>query len=139
MNKILKLINFLFLIITFKFDLRHQQKSFEVTAKGNIIRRHSNSSCGIIQLHGTTRNFKEIFFGRCYYYINYHPKIEKKCDFNSSKYNCNEIWQTFYKNTIRYKTNLTDYSELLKMTDMEIPENRSIFWSGTYSHIQYCE
>ena len=136
-----KCLVFQFLVILINFDLNYNQKSYEeLIIQDKTIRRDTSFlSCNLTHLHGTTRNLKEIFFGRCHYYISYHHKIEKKCDFDSSKYDCDKLWESFYNITSKHTANVSDYDELLKLTDMNIPTNGSLFWSGTKQHVLDCK
>jgi hypothetical protein len=136
-----KCLSIFILIILLKFGLNHSQKQHEdFIDKGKSVRREiSNLTCNLTHLHGTTRKLKEIFLGRCHYYINYHPKVTKSCDFDRSKYNCDKLWQEFYNITSRHTTNVMDYDELLKLTDMSVPDNQSLFWSGTKKYVLDCK
>ena len=82
---------------------------------------------------------KEIFIGRCFYYIHYHPKRLKNCEFNSSNYDCNLIWETFYNITTKNAKNLSDYDPLINLTSHYVPENASLFWSGVYEQASDCK
>ena len=117
-------------IFVLNFDTNHYQIG------ENRLRRQTPGSCNLQSVNGTTAMLKEIFIGRCYYYINVLQKTN--CQFNSAAYNCNLIWDKFYSISVQNSTRVEDYNELLNMVDMKIPENTSLFWSGTYTQAHEC-
>jgi hypothetical protein len=82
--------------------------------------------------NGTTENIREIFLGRCYYFLNIlnrdHPFI------NNFNYDCPIIWQIFKNANIGknpLKIDIRDYENFLVSVDQFIPTNKSLFWSET--------
>ena len=67
----------LYCIFLFKFVASQNQ-----VVKFRKFNRHVTPPCSLLPLPGTTRNLKEIFIGRCFYYIHYHPKRLKNCEFH---------------------------------------------------------
>jgi hypothetical protein len=88
-----------------------------------------NAAYDLNTYRATTPNLREIFFGRCFYYINILQKANG--DFNGSQYDCRTIWQAFYTAATSQPCTIDDYNEFLNLTDQIIPSNGSLFWSGT--------
>jgi hypothetical protein len=90
--------------------------------------------------NATTTNLREIFIGRCYYFLNVLHK--QTCYIDARNYNCENIWNSFSsavisKNPCDVKT--VDFNTFLNLTYHEIPENRSLFWSGSFSYKSECK
>jgi len=90
--------------------------------------------------NATTSNLEEIFIGRCHYFLNVLHK--QTCFINATNYNCDEIWNSFSsvvigKNPCDVK--IDDYNRFLNLTYHEIPENKILFWTGTFSYKSECK
>ena len=82
---------------------------------------------------GTTPNFKNIFIGRCFYFLNVLHK--ENCDISLSKLNCSKIWDEFSNVIVnRNPCDITiqDYDKYIELTWHIYDREKSIFWSGTY-------
>ena len=124
MNKITYLLLIIF-VLNFKTD--HHQIG---------VSRQIQTSCNLGVLSGTTLGIKEILIGRCHYFINVLQK--ENCKFDSKKYNCSLIWETFYSISLKNTKNIDNYAPFLDLVDHIIPENTSLFWSGTYTQAHEC-
>ena len=92
------------------------------------------TSCDIKQYNGTTSNLDQIMIGRCQDFLNVVHKDD--CSFNRAKYDCNKIWNSFKSATVNKnpcEIRVGDYDEFLAQADHTIPENTTLFWSGTYN------
>ena len=90
-----------------------------------------------VKSNGTIKNLKEIFLGRCHYFLNIRQQTN--CDINSKSYNCTEIWFAFEKaSTGKTPCNITidDYRKFLSLVNHPIPANSTFFYSGTYRTAQ---
>ena len=88
---------------------------------------------------GTTKNIQDIFIGRCYNFLNKHQNSH--LGIVTSNYNCNTIWSKFFKAIISKKPcnlQVEDFHEFLGLVNHSIPENLSVFWSGTYQLAHEC-
>jgi hypothetical protein len=117
------------LVFLSNFDTNHFQIGLER-------QRRQTQSCNIANVNGTTLSIKDIFIGRCYYFINVLQK--QNCEFDSKKYNCTTIWDSFYTISLKNKQNISDYDTYLDLVDQKIPANTSLFWSGTYTQAHEC-
>lgn len=124
---LLAIVTFIFII---NFDTNHYQIGIER-------HRRQTPSCNIAGLPGTTQQIKDIVIGRCYYFINVLQK--NNCYFDSKKYNCNTVWDLFYSASLTNSRNISDYKNFLDSVDQDIPENTSLFWSGTYNQAHECK
>ena len=86
---------------------------------------------------GTTPYIKEIFLGKCYYYIEILQV--QNINFNSSYYNCSFIWEKFYGLSKNSSCTIEDFDEFFKYSDQNIIKSRSVFWSGTYFWANLCK
>jgi hypothetical protein len=84
--------------------------------------------CNLENYSATTQSIKDIFIGRCNYFVFVIQK--NNCHFNSSMYDCNEIWKSFYLAVKKPTCSLDYYNALFKITDHYIPPDKSLFWSG---------
>jgi hypothetical protein len=132
MAKFLSTVIISIFIFVLKFNTNHHQ-----IGELQRVSRQTPSSCNLASLTGTTRQLREIFIGRCFYFINVLQK--QSCDFDSTKYNCNSIWDTFYNISKKNTQKIADYDPLLALTDQVIPVNTSLFWSGTYTQAHQCK
>ena len=106
-----------------------------VESFGIRLTRSTTETCNQTQSDG---NFlKEIFIGRCYYFYNILQKDE--CHIVGKNYNCTKIWLKFEQIMMKSACNVSDFDELFKLTDHDIPENKSVFWSGTYTPAHQCK
>lgn len=83
---------------------------------------------------GSTRNFHEIFLGRCYNFLNKHQN--SNFGILTSSYNCNDIYKAFVaavaeKSPCNIK--IDDYQEFLRLVSHTVPKHLSTLWSGTSS------
>ena len=131
MNKVFCFLVFIFVL---NFDLNHCQNQNGLERKTNL--SEAASSCNTDVLSGTSLGIKEIFIGRCFYFINIVQK--KNCEFHSKKYNCTEIWDLFYSISVKNSKNISDYNPFLDLVDHIIPENKSLFWSGVKTEAREC-
>lgn len=84
--------------------------------------------------NGTTPNFKEIFLGRCFYFLNILQKDNCKIDANN--YDCGKIFDQLSKTVLNKdpcQITEKDYEAFLSMTYHDIGANNTLFWSGTYN------
>jgi len=84
--------------------------------------------------NGTTKNIQEIVIGRCHEFVN--SKHKDDCDIINKTFNCQEIWQQFAKSVIGKEPcsiQISDFEDYLDKTDHFIPQDSSLFWSGTYT------
>ena len=125
--------NFCYLLTILIFVLNFDTNHFQIGLERH---RRQTQSCNIANSPGTTLTLKEIFTGRCYYFINVLQK--RNCLFNTSKYDCNAIWDEFNSISLKNQKNVTDYNKYLDLVDQPIPGNSSLFWSGTYTQAQEC-
>ncbi|XP_069104790.1 ADP-ribosyl cyclase/cyclic ADP-ribose hydrolase-like [Argopecten irradians] len=78
---------------------------------------------------GTTPGIQDIFLGRCLAYqelLKPYPQTEV---------NCKTLWSTFNTSFAgKEPCSLTtkDYSDFIEMSLTSIPEDKAMFWSGTY-------
>lgn len=124
-----------YLTISFIFLLQFSTNFYQIGDQSYA--RASTIKCEIPFYNASTPGLKEIFVGRCYYFINVAQK--GNCDFDKSKYDCNKIWDTFSSITIKNTGNIEDYEPLFQLTDHPINENGSLFWSGTYNQAHQCK
>ncbi|ESO89787.1 hypothetical protein LOTGIDRAFT_218611 [Lottia gigantea] len=80
---------------------------------------------------GTTLHLKEIFIGRCWDYKEIkHKEFPLRTDVN-----CNDLWNDFYK-AFSYQAPcdvaMEHYKEYIDLASQNVPENKGMFWSGTY-------
>ncbi len=104
---------------------------FHSTLQIGDIRR--SISCSNLY-NGTTRNIEEIFKGRCFEFTNTIHKED--CDIVSKNYNCNNIWIEFSNIIIGRNPcdiQIDEFKNYLEDTDHFIAQNKSLFWSGTYT------
>jgi hypothetical protein len=90
-----------------------------------------------VKSNGTINNLKEIFLGRCHYFLNIRQQTN--CGINSKSYNCTEIWLAFKEaSTGKTPCNITidDYRKFLSLVNHSIPANSTFFYSGTYRTAQ---
>ena len=90
-------------------------------------------------LEGTTENFRDIFIGRCYNYIEVVQLDNEQ--FNASKYNCVEIFNEFKRVNVGRNPcdiKVDDYSRFLSLTNEYIAPNTTLLWSGTFTQAQDC-
>lgn len=84
-----------------------------------------------VQGEGTTPKIRVIFKGRCEYFRQFRvPKTSRL-----SEVDCDKVWKAFtsaFKDKNECEVESEDYTAYLNMTEMEIPDNKSLFWSGTY-------
>ncbi len=116
----------LFIIVFYLFD-----KSF---AMGPSFRNGCKRN-----YNGTTNNIKEIFIGRCHYFLNVLQV--NNCLINATNYNCSDIWNEFSlavigKDPCSLKSE--NFDNLLRKVSHSIPMNTSLFWSGTYTPAHEC-
>lgn len=98
----------------------------------NAIEFSYQFSCG--DYNGTTPNLQQIVIGRCHYFLNTVHKGD--CNFNPVNYNCSDIWNKFKKVVIGKDPcdiKIDEFSDYLSAVDHKIPNNSSLFWSGTYT------
>jgi hypothetical protein len=98
---------------------------------------HSIHLTNMKQSQNDAATFREIFLGRCLYYINVIQMAND--DFNGSQYDCGAIWQAFYTAATSKPCTDDDYNEFLNLTDQMIPPNRSLFFSGTLDAAKACK
>ena len=85
-------------------------------------------------LNGTSPYFKEIFIGRCYYYVSNLHKTN--CDIASLNANCTLIYEKFATPVLNKdpcNINIEDFDEFFKLVYHPIPRDKSLFWSETFS------
>jgi hypothetical protein len=90
--------------------------------------------------NATTTNLREILIGRCYYFLNVLHK--QTCFIDASKYDCEQIWNSFSSAVIGKNpcdVKMDDYNTFLNLTYHEIPVDKSLFWSGTFSYKSECK
>jgi hypothetical protein len=97
-----------------------------------LVKSMGSASCNLDAYSATTPNIKEIFLGRCNYFINVAQK--NNCNFNSSNYDCSQLWQSFYSAIKKPTCSIDDYNDFFRLTDHFIPPNQSLFWSGTMQY-----
>ncbi|CAF0813814.1 unnamed protein product [Brachionus calyciflorus] len=81
---------------------------------------------------GTTGNFKEIFLGRCFYFLNILHK--NNCMIKSANLNCTQIWKEFSNvilNRNPCEIKKEDFDNFLNMTSHFYDTEKAILWSGT--------
>lgn len=82
--------------------------------------------------NGTTKNFETIFLGRCENFLNVLHK--SNCDIQAANISCNTLLNNF-KSAIIGKDScsvtVNSWNDFLKAGKHKIPENKSLFWSGT--------
>ncbi|RNA37464.1 ADP-ribosyl cyclase cyclic ADP-ribose hydrolase 1 [Brachionus plicatilis] len=86
--------------------------------------------------NGTTKNFKDIVLGRCFYYINSLHK--DNCEINSANLNCSLIWDEFYRvivNKSPCQVSIEDFDQFVHLTSHPYSNEKSVFWSGTYKAV----
>jgi hypothetical protein len=97
--------------------------------------KSASNACNKTQNDG---NFlKEIFIGRCFYFYNILKKTE--CFIIDKNYDCPKIWLKFEETVKKSNCNVSDFDDLFKLTDHNIPENETVFWSGTYTPAHQCK
>ncbi|XP_064615556.1 ADP-ribosyl cyclase/cyclic ADP-ribose hydrolase-like [Liolophura sinensis] len=85
-------------------------------------------SCG--QSLGTTKNFEDIFKGRCYDYV---EKINPQAFCGKKNKSCDELWDTFrsaFTNTSSCNTSAYMYSAFINASTHSLPRGKSMFWQG---------
>ena len=89
--------------------------------------------------NGTTRHIESIFLGRCYTFFSlpaYSSAAAELCLVNASTaYDCQELWREFSSAVIGKPPcaiQVEDFAEFLRKTYHPVPQNTSLFWSGTY-------
>jgi hypothetical protein len=83
---------------------------------------------------GTTRNFEEIFLGRCYYFLN--VLHGRDCKIHSLNINCTALLDAFSAAVINKAAcdiKIDDFNEFLKLANHPLGVNTTLFWSGTYN------
>lgn len=88
------------------------------------------------QYNGTTQNFQDIFLGRCFNYINLIH--QDNCEIKSANLNCSLIWEEFSKVIIKKspcQVTIQDFDKFVNLTSHPYPNDRSVFWSGTYKPV----
>ena len=93
-----------------------------------------------ISYNGTTENFRDIFIGRCYNYIEVVQANNQQ--FDASKYNCVEIFNEFKRINVGRNPcdiKIEDYNKFISLTEEYIPPNSTLFWSGTYTQVRDCK
>ena len=90
------------------------------------------AQCNGITTNGTTPSFDQIFLGRCFYFLNIQQN--SNCDINPANYDCSAILAAF-KSAIVGKdpcsVTISDFNKFLSLASHPIPQNGSLFWSGT--------
>jgi hypothetical protein len=112
--------------------MKHITKSLILVFLLNFFLIDAEEEC--IQSNGTTKNLKEIVIGRCHQYFNI---INNDCTVGKDNFDCEHIWDSFRKAVVGKEpcdVKIEDFSEFVKAAEHSIPVNRSMFWSGTYSH-----
>ena len=94
-----------------------------------------DASCSLrSSYNATTVGIKEIFIGRCYYFLNVLQKTN--CEIDPRNYDCLAIWNEFEKVIIGKEPcsiKIEDFDKFLELVNHPIPESKTLFWSGTYS------
>ncbi len=88
-----------------------------------------DEGCNLSDYSATTSGIADIFIGRCEDYIEILQKVN--CEFNSSTYDCKQLWESFYRAASNYSYSIDTYNSFIKLADQEIPSSRSVFWSGS--------
>ena len=92
------------------------------------------TDCDLNNYNGTTNYLEEIIIGRCEEFLYVLHKDD--CSFNRTLYDCIDIWSSFKDATVNKtpcEIRISDYDDFLAQTDQKIPENTTLFWSGTYN------
>jgi hypothetical protein len=89
--------------------------------------------------NGTTPDFKQIFIGRCYYFLNILHADD--CAIQESNINCTQLYLDYEKVIIGKEAcdiHIDDFNDFLNGTNHPIEVDTSVFWSGTYTPAHEC-